>query len=286
MYAVAGVSGKTGAAVAAALLARGEAVRVIVRDAGKAEAWRAKGAEVAVADLADEAALTAALRGTAGVYLLVPPVWGASDPIGAGTALGRTLARAAKAAQVPHVVLLSSVGAHQPSGTGPIVIVHRAEVALREAGVPTTALRASYFAENWGSVVPVIKSDGVVPSFIAADQALPQVATADIGALAAALLVDGPHGQRVVELAGPADLPPTEVAAAASRALGRPVQLVTPPLEAAEGALIGAGVPAPWAALYAEMYRGIASGRVAAEPGQPTRRGTTPLADTIAALLS
>lgn len=286
MFAVAGVSGKTGAVTADALLARGQRVRVIVRDAAKGAPWAAKGAEVAVADLADRAAVAAALRGVQGAYLLVPPVWGAADPVAAGAELGRALASAAKDAGVPHVVLLSSVGAHLAAGNGPIATLFHTEAAFRQAGVPTTALRASYFVENWGSVAQVVKTDGVLPSFIAADYPLAQVSTRDIGETAADLLVEGPRGQRVVELRGPSEVTPAQVAAGFGRVLGREIPLVTPPLAAAEGALVGAGLPQPWAALYAEMYRGLSTGLVTSEVGQPQRRGTTPIEQTLRALVA
>ena len=52
-----------GAAVAEALLAAGQRVRVIVRRAEAGAGWRARGAEVAVADLANPLALATALRG-------------------------------------------------------------------------------------------------------------------------------------------------------------------------------------------------------------------------------
>ena len=73
MFVIAGVTGNTGAVVADTLLPAKAPVRVIVRDAAKGAAWQAKGAEVAIADLADVPALTAALRGAQGAYLLVPP---------------------------------------------------------------------------------------------------------------------------------------------------------------------------------------------------------------------
>src|SRR5260370_21496396 len=73
MFVISGVSGHTGGTAAATLLAQGKQVRVIVRDAKKGEAWRQRGAEVKVADLADAAALTAALRGADGVDAVIPP---------------------------------------------------------------------------------------------------------------------------------------------------------------------------------------------------------------------
>lgn len=65
MYVIAGVSGNTGSVVAPTLLAAKQPVRVLVRDAAKGEPWRAQGAEVVVADIADQAALTRALTPSA-----------------------------------------------------------------------------------------------------------------------------------------------------------------------------------------------------------------------------
>ena len=79
MFAVAGVSGHTGKVVAETLLARSKPVRVIVRDAPKGEEWKKRGAEVAVADLGDADALTKALRGATGAYLLLPPMMSSTD---------------------------------------------------------------------------------------------------------------------------------------------------------------------------------------------------------------
>ncbi|HWL85044.1 MAG TPA: NmrA family NAD(P)-binding protein, partial [Polyangiaceae bacterium] len=70
MFVIAGVTGNTGSVVAETLLARGEMVRVIVREAAKGASFAARGAEVAVASLDDSAALSKALAGAKGAYLL------------------------------------------------------------------------------------------------------------------------------------------------------------------------------------------------------------------------
>ena len=72
MFAVAGVSGRTGAATAEALLKQGQKVRVLVRDEAQGEPWLRRHAEVAVLDLTDSEALAAALKGLSGAYLLLP----------------------------------------------------------------------------------------------------------------------------------------------------------------------------------------------------------------------
>jgi uncharacterized protein YbjT (DUF2867 family) len=77
----------------------------------------------------------------------------------------------------------------------------------------------------------------------------------------------------VVELAGPQDPTPTDVARALSGVLGRPVTVAAHPPAAAEPTFASFGLPKPWARLYAEMYAGIADGRVAWEGAGPTHRG-------------
>src|SRR5688572_21691967 len=52
MYVIMGGTGHVGSATAAALLGRGEAVTIVTRDAKRAEKWRARGAEIAEADVA------------------------------------------------------------------------------------------------------------------------------------------------------------------------------------------------------------------------------------------
>lgn len=282
MYAVTGVTGKTGRVVADTLLARGVPVRVVVRDAAAGEAWAARGAEVAVASLDDVDATTRAFTGVEGVWVLIPPVFGVSDPVAAGMALTRNIVDAAQAAGVPHLVLLSSVGAQHAEGTGPIRILHDAEHRLSVLPA-TTFLRAAYFLENWASVLPVAKSDGILPSFLVADLPVPTVATADIGRVGAELLLAGPQGHRIVGLAGPVDPTGTAVAAAAARVFGRPVVLAASPTSAATDGLVAAGLPRAWAELYQEMYAGIEAGRVAfdAEP----RRGTIGLEEGLRSLV-
>src|SRR5207244_527511 len=80
MYAIAGVTGHTGSIAAETLLAQGKPVRVIVRDAAKGAAWAKKGAEVAVASLDDVGALTKALTGVQGAFVLLPPQAAITSP--------------------------------------------------------------------------------------------------------------------------------------------------------------------------------------------------------------
>src|SRR5688572_2453742 len=158
MFIVTGATGHTGSIVAETLLAAGKKVRVVVRNAGKAERLKALGAEVFVADLADQPALARAVRGAEGVFLLSPPDLAAKDFIAERERLTQAQVDTLAAERVPHVVLLSSIGAQLPSGTGPVVSLYHAEQQLRAAGVPSTFVRAGYFLENWGEVAHPVKA--------------------------------------------------------------------------------------------------------------------------------
>ncbi|MBL8954566.1 MAG: NmrA family NAD(P)-binding protein [Myxococcaceae bacterium] len=285
MFAVAGVSGHTGKLVAEALLAQKKTVRVIVRDAAKGEPWKKRGAEVAVADLGDAAALTKALTGVTGAYLLSPPNFGAADYLADRAALLKSMVDAIRASKLPSVVFLSSIGAQHPAGTGPIVALHRAEQALRGVAPSVTFIRASYFLENWGGVVAVAKAQGVLPFFGDTAAKFHQQATPDIATAAVQALLSPADGTKVVELAGKEDLSADDVAQALGTLLGKPVKAVGAPVSEAKAGLLAAGMPPVIAGLYAEMYDGMSKGLVAFENEKAVVRGSTPLVDALRPLV-
>lgn len=284
MFVITGATGHTGSVAAETLLAAGKKVRAVVRDAAKAERLKALGAEVFVADLTDQAALASAVRGAEGMFVLSPPDVTAKDFIADRKQLTQRQIDTLAAEKVPHVVLLSSIGAQQPAGTGPILSVRNMEQQLRASGLAATFVRAGYFVENWGAVVHPVKSDGVLPSFIAAGQRVPSVSTPDIGKALAQALLDGPRGVRVIELSGPSDVSPNDVAAAFSRILGKPVSVAEAPLDAVVPTFTSFGISENVAGLFREMYQGLADGTVVAAPGEHVR-GTTSLETTLRALL-
>lgn len=285
MFVIAGVTGNTGAVVADTLLAAKAPVRVIVREAAKGAAWQAKGAEVAVADLADVPALTAALRGAQGAYLLVPPRPTAAEPLADNRAVAAALAAAVAAARVPHVVLLSSIAAHQPDGTGPIVSVHVAEKLLAEV-TQLTAVRAAYFMENWAGALGML-AQGALPTFIPRGLVIPMVATRDIGKAAAAALLEGPRGDVRIELAGPRDYSADDVAAALTTLTGRPVAAADAPLDAVVPTFTSFGLSPAFAGLFREMYAGLISGRVAWQGGAARAiRGQVDIADVLGPIVA
>ncbi len=287
MYVITGVTGHTGSVVASTLLAEGKPVRVVVRDAAKGEPWKAKGASVAVASLGDRAGFARALAGATGVYLLLPPPpWSTTDIEAVQTRAIDTIVGAISDAKPGHVVLLSSLGADAEAGTGPVVYLHRLEDALARSGVPSTFLRAAYFMENWGGMLKGAIDQGALYYGLRSDLAIPQVATADIGKVAANLLVEGPAAisPRIVDLAGPKETSLADTADAIAEVSGKPVKAVTVPPAAMIDALTGMGASREIAASYAEMVTALNDGRMVWHAPELVR-GKATLATTLRGLL-
>jgi uncharacterized protein YbjT (DUF2867 family) len=72
MYAITGITGQVGGAMARTLLAGEKPIRAVVRDIEKGRAWEAKGCEIAVAHMEDATLLTAAFEDMEGVFILPP----------------------------------------------------------------------------------------------------------------------------------------------------------------------------------------------------------------------
>jgi uncharacterized protein YbjT (DUF2867 family) len=282
MFVVTGVSGNTGSVVADRLLAAGRKVRVVVRDAAKGEPWAARGAEVAVADLADADALAAALTGAEGAWLLLPPNVGAADVPAFQKGLTAAIVTALGRSKPGHVVFLSSVGAHLPAGTGPILGLHHAEPRIAAVAPNVTFVRAGFFMENWGGSLGAL-AQGIFPSFYALDRPIDHVATADIGRVAAEALLAGPKGHQVIELAGPVAQTPVQVGAVVSALLGKDIPVVPAPIEALVPTFTSFGMSASMAGLYDEMTRAMNAGALVFE-GTPVR-GTVPVDAVLGRLL-
>jgi uncharacterized protein YbjT (DUF2867 family) len=277
MVTVMGASGNTGRMVAEALLGQGEKVRVVGRDAGKLEPLRARGAEVAVGDVADAAFLARAFAGAETAYTLIPPDPRAADFRALQDRVGEATVQGLRQAGVKRVVFLSSVGGDLPAGTGPIAGLHAQEERLKALGGAVLLLRPGYFFENFYASLPLIRLQGVNGGAIRSDVPMSMIATRDIGAAAAAAIVARDFsGVQARNLLGPRDLTLAEATRIIGVALGKPdLAYVQFPYDAYAGALVQAGLSADMARLYVEMSKGFNDGIVKVIGGR-TPASTTP----------
>jgi uncharacterized protein YbjT (DUF2867 family) len=283
MYAITGITGQVGGALARCLLAEGLPVRAVLRDAAKAAAWSARGCDIALAEMNDAASLTAAFKGATGVFILPPSDFDPEPGFPEARRVIDTVKSALVAARPGKVVCLSTIGADAPHEN---LLTQRTlmEEALRDIGIPVTFLRPGWFMENALWDVASAR-EGVLHSFLQpVDKLFPMVATQDVGQLAAALLREDWRGTRVVELEGPVRVSPDDLARTFASVLKRAVRVETVPRENWEPMFRAQGMRHPTPRI--RMLDGFNEGWIEfAEQGRVTRKGTTAIESVIVELV-
>jgi uncharacterized protein YbjT (DUF2867 family) len=244
--AVTGATGHVGSVIADRLKAKGHSVRSVSRRSGVA--------------MDDTAALTRAFSGADAVFLMIPPEVTHPDIRKRQNEVGEKLAAAAQAAQVRRVVFLSSIDAHRPQGTGPILGLHDLEERLRVLPIAERLfIRPAYFMENHLSGIEMIKQVGIYGSALRPDVPIPMIATRDIGEKAAEWLAEEPFREpEVRELLGPRDYTLADVARILGAAIGKPdLPYKQFPYEDARNAMIGMGLSASYASALIEMSQSL-----------------------------
>lgn len=278
MYVVTGATGNTGSLVAKKLLAQGQKVRVIGRDADRLQPLAKLGAEPFVGDIADAGALTRAFTGAQAVYLMIPPDMRSPDLRADQERISDAFVAAIEKTKLKHAVALSSVGADKSEKTGPVVGLHDMEQKLnRISSLNVLYLRAGYFMENSLGQVGIIGAMGKTAGPVRGDLKLPMIATRDIGNFAAdALLKLNFSGKQTHELLGQRDLDYNEATAIIGKAINNPdLQYLALPEEQIRPALLQMGMSANVANLILEMSASLNAGYMKAlEKRSP--QNTTP----------
>lgn len=278
MYVILGATGHTGRVVAEALLAKGEKIRAVGRSKERLAPLVQRGAEGFVADRTDSAALTRAFEGARAVYFMVPPDVVNPDYSGFQSQLAEATATALEGSKVRYLVSLSSFGAQNASGCGPISGLHHVEERLnRVPGLNVLHLRPGYFMENVLTQVESIKRFGAMGTPVRADVALPMIATQDIGAAAAeAVYKLDFSGHETRELHGQRDVTYAEATRIVGAAIGKPdLPYREVPREQFAPVLVSIGFSQNFAEQLLEMVDAINDGRVKGlEPR--SARNTTP----------
>ena len=243
IIAVVGATGAQGGGMARAILSDRHsefAVRALTRktQSDKAKALAQAGAEIVQADLDDRGSVEQAFKGAYGAFCLTS-FWehfSAEKEI----AQAKTMAEAARAAGIQHAIwstfedtrdYMSLDDKRMPTLQGKYKVPHfdakaEANAFFRDAGVPTTFLLTSGYYENligfgWG---PQKGTDGkLAVVFPLDDVKMPIIGVEDIGKCASGIFKKGKeYIGKAVGVAGE-HLSGGEIAAALSRALGRPI---------------------------------------------------------------
>jgi len=217
MILLTGITGKTGGAVARALLKRGAKFRALVRDQAKAAEWADQGVEVVEGNLNDSASVEAALDGCSKAVLILPNSMEQQ-------AMELAFIASAKKMGVQHFVKLSSPEA--VAGTSsPIPLVHlAAEQAIRDSGMNYTIIRPHFFMQNLMGSTNGARESGKLVMPMGEGNISPTDCN-DAGEFFAEILLsdDSKHLGKSYDLSGPDLLDFSQVAAIIAEVLGRDV---------------------------------------------------------------
>jgi len=252
MILLTGSTGSVGLSLAKLLSQRGIEYRAMVRDVAKASALDLAGVEWVQGDFQDTESLRQSLDGVDRVFLLAPPVENI-DRIEA------TFLDIAAACGVRYVVNLSAVGA----GLG---VPHRfgqwhgqTEKYLRESEFDFTILRPNFFMQNLLTMTSMIQQGTLyVP---AGEGKAPFVDVRDIAAVAATCLTETGHEGKTYDVTGPVSIGYSDIAATLTHVLGRTINYVDIPVEAAKASMLEMGMPAWLVDALNELNAGLKENR-------------------------
>jgi uncharacterized protein YbjT (DUF2867 family) len=232
MILVAGGTGTLGTQVVRRLSDRGLPVRVLSRDPARAAQLPAS-VDILTGDLRDPGAAAAAVRGCAtvvsAVHGFVGP--GKPSPEAIDRDANRALIRAAAAAGVRHLVLVSVLGAAPDHPMSLHRAKHAAEQALQVSGLAWTIIRPAAYLETWTAIIGAkLASGGQALVFGPGRNPINFVSAHDVVAVVDLAVCDRSLRGQLLEVAGPENLTFTQLAERLILASGRPGRIRHIPL--------------------------------------------------------
>jgi uncharacterized protein YbjT (DUF2867 family) len=277
-YVVLGATGHTGKPIALGLLEKGHTVRIVSRHADKAVDLIQKGAKYFAGDSTDPAFLSKVFNGADALYALIPVDMTAPDYTQMQLKHVQAIAQALKGSKIKHVVTLSSVGAHLPSGAGVVQGLQKMEEIFNDIpGINIKHLRATYFLENGLSMAAMVKQMGIMGSPVNADLKVPMVATKDIAASALKHLLPLDFSGKSHEyVLGNREYTYADLAKIYGRAIGKPdLKYVQFPYSDAKKAMLQTGMGESAVDKLNEFVKSMNEGKVL-EDARRTPANTTP----------
>jgi NAD(P)H dehydrogenase (quinone) len=279
---VTGATGHLGRLAVESLLDRGVPAQDIIATGRRTEVLAdlaERGVIVRRADFDDEISLREAFAGAEKLLLV------SSSEVGQRARQHGNAISAAKAVGVQFIAYTGIAKAD--TSTLLLAAEHRAtEQLLADAGIPHALLRNGWYIENYTGQLPVYLEHGIAG---AAGAGRVSAATrADFAEAAAAVLAGEGHQGAVYELGGE-PFTMTELAEVVSAATGQTVTYTDLPVEQYTQILVGAGLPEPVAAVFADGDRGVAAGELLVEGSDLEKligRAPTTLADAVAAAVA
>ena len=238
-------TGQIGSQVLGNLLDSGEGLRVIVRDPSQIPADVRDSLDIVEGSHGDAAVVAKAFSGADAVFWLAPPDPHALSVEAAFVDFTRPAADTFKRSGVGRVVAVSALGRGTPwaERAGYVSGSLAMDDLIAASGVAFRALCNPSFMDNTIRQAASIRDQGTFFSPIAGDRKLPTVATRDIAAAAARLLLDaGWSGVGEVPLLGPEDLSFNDMAEVMSDVLAKEIRFQRTTFEAYKDRLASFGM--------------------------------------------
>lgn len=217
-------SGNIGSQVVSGLLAAGAPIRVIVRDRSKLPSAVATKVDIVDGAHDDPAVVKKAFEGADALFWLPPSTTPAPSAEAAYVDFARPATDALKTTTIKHVVSISALGRGWPNEAGHVSATLRMDDMMAATGVNYTALACASLMENIARQRESIKTVGTFFYPSPVNLKLPHVATRDVAALSARLLLDRSwSGVREIPMLGPEDLSFGQIAEMMSQVLGKPI---------------------------------------------------------------
>lgn len=250
-------TGNVGSQLLAELLNDGtEPLRIIVRDPSRLDDAVRDRVQVITGSHDDPAVLDRALDGAHGLFWLIPPSMRARSAEEYYLSFTRPAVEAIRRHQVGHVVGISSAGRNWPHPAGLLSAAHAMDAELERSGAAYRSLGMPFYMENLIRPLPQMLSEGVLSLPLSPEGPLPTIATQDIAATAARLLLDRSwEGTEQISVFGPDHLTPNEMVKTISDVLGSRVTFKQADLEQVTASSIQRGTSEDMARDFAEMYQ-------------------------------
>lgn len=235
MMLVTGATGNVGSRVVQELLSRGVSVRAFVRDPDKAAAVLGQGVELARGDFSEPGSIRRALEDMDCVFLAC-----GNHP--RQVEYETNVIDAAHAAGVRRIVKLSAIGARVGSPLAFWDWHGRIEQHLRASGLPAVILQPGTYMSNLLGSAEAIKHTGKLFA-PAGDARIAMIDPRDVATVAAVALTGDGHEGKTYTLTGPEAITYDGIAGQLSEAIGRKIDYVDVPDEAARQGMVESGMP-------------------------------------------
>lgn len=272
MNIILGASGQVGSAITDFLIEKELPVRAVIRDTEKAEKLKDKRIEVAIADYFDLKALKNAVKDGELIFVITPETGVSDDVLGDTKQILENYRKAIEGSDIKSIIGLSSIGAQFDKGTGNLLMSNMLEHEFLNLPINQVFVRPSYYYSNWLMYLETVKENGVLPSFYPSDLKMHMNSPLDVAKFITDKISGGINKSELIELTGPKQYSPKDVAVIMGNAFGREIKTQQIPKEKWKETMQSVGFSDDSVKNFIEMTELVVSGKA-----KPEGKGKNPI---------